>query len=211
METKQEALCEKLAKKIRKEKRIVLSTKATKSSTISMIEKVKETLETAVEILSEENFRDPDKVAATKKAINEGIELLERRQKLIKLANRSEYGWRTVEEYEEDDLAKDSDDEKRIAKAEYRAKKKQKRAAAKTASSSRKNFRPFDRHRGNGVGNATTTTRTGYTAALAYRTGVGVQQGQPYQQFNPSPPGPCFASALWKDGTCAEGLSWAWW
>ena len=133
------------------------------------------------------------KLQQPKKAIDEGIEMLERRQKLIKLADRSEYGWRTVEEYEEDDLAKDSDDEKRIAKAEYRAEKKQKRASAKTASSNRKTFRPFDRHRGNGVGNATTTTRTGYTAALAYGTGFGVQQGQPYRQFNPSPPGPCFA------------------
>ena len=46
---------------------------------------------------------------------------MERRQKLIKLANRSEYGWRTVEEYEKDDLTKHSDDEKRIAKAKYRA------------------------------------------------------------------------------------------
>ena len=43
---------------------------------------------------------------------------MERTQKLIKLADWSEYGWRTVEEYEEDDLAKDSDDEKRIGKAE---------------------------------------------------------------------------------------------
>ena len=163
---------------------------------------MKETLETAAEALSEENFQDPDKVTATKKAIDEGIELLERRQKLIKLADWSEYGWWTVEEYEEDDLAKDSDDEKRIAKAEYRAEKKQKRAAAKTASSSRKNFRPFDHHRGNGVGNATTTTRTGYTAALAYGTGFGVQQGQPYRQFNPSPPRPCFACG--KMDTCGR-------
>ena len=48
------------------------------------------------------------KVAAIRKAIDEGIEMLECRHKLIKLA-----------EYEEDDLAKDSDDEKKIVKAEY--------------------------------------------------------------------------------------------
>ena len=192
LETKQEASCEKLAKKIRKEKSYSFKRKGHEIQH-DFNEKVKETLETAVEALSEENVRDPDKVAATKKAIDEGIEMLERRQKLIKLADRSEYGWRTVEEYEEDDLTKDSDDEKRIAKAEYRVETKQKRASAKTASSNRKTFRPFDRHRGNGVGNATTTTRTGYTAALAYGTGFGVQQGQPYRQFNPSPPGPCFA------------------
>ena len=192
METKQEASCEKLAKKIRKEKPYSFKCKGHEIQH-DFNEKVKETLETAAEAISEENVRDPDKVAATKKAIDEGIEMLERRQKLIKLADRSEYGWRTIKEYEEDDLAKDSDNEKRIAKAEYRAEKKQKRVSAKTASSNRKTFHPFDRHRGNGVGNATTTTRTRYTAALAYGTGFGVQQGQPYRQFNPSPPGPCFA------------------
>ena len=132
LETKQEASCEKLAKKIRKEKPYSFKRKGHEVQH-DFNEKVKETLETAAETLSEENFRDPDKVAAAKKAINEGIELLERREKLIKLANRSEYGWRTVEEYEKDDLAKHSDDEKRIAKAEYRAEKKQKRAAVKTS------------------------------------------------------------------------------
>ena len=132
LETKQEASCEKLAKKIRKEKPYSFKRKDHEVQH-DFNEKVKETLETAAETLSEENFWDPDKVAATKKAINEGIELLERREKLIKLANRSEYGWRTVEEYEKDDLAKHSDDEKRVAKAEYRAEKKQKRAAVKTS------------------------------------------------------------------------------
>ena len=66
--------------------------------------------------------------------------------KLIKLANRLEYEWWTVEEYKEDALAKDSDNEKRIAKAKYSVEKKQKRAATKTASSDRKSFRPFDCH-----------------------------------------------------------------
>ena len=65
--------------------------------------------------------------------------------KLIKLADRLEYEWWTVEEYKEDALAKDSDNEKRIAKAEYSV-EKQKRAATKTASSDRKSFRPFDCH-----------------------------------------------------------------
>lgn len=41
----------------------------------------------------------------TKIAIDEGIGMLERRQK-FKLADRSEYGWRTVEEDAEDDLVR---------------------------------------------------------------------------------------------------------
>ena len=197
LEAKQETSCERLAKKIRKEKPYSFKRKGHEGQH-DFNEKVKETLETVAEALSEETVRDLDKVTATKKAIDEGIEMLERRQKLIKLADRSEYGWRTVDEYEEDDLAKDSDDEKRMAKAEYRAEKKQKRAAAKTATSTRKNFRPYDRYRGNGAGHiANTSARSGiagYATNFAYGTGLsGVQQGQPYRQFNQSPAGPCFA------------------
>ena len=56
--------------------------------------------------------------AAEGGAISEGMELLSHRKKLIKLADRSEAGWAFVEEYIEDDLADNSDDERRIEKAE---------------------------------------------------------------------------------------------
>ena len=92
---------------------------------------------------------------------------------------------------------------------EYRAEKKQKRAAAKMASSNTKNFRPFDRHRGNGVGNATTTTRTGYTVALAYRTGFWSTARTTLPAVQPQSTQTLLC--LWKDGTRVEGLSWAWW
>ena len=61
-------------KKIRKEKPYSFKRKGHKVQH-DFSEKVKETLKTAEEALSEENFRDLDKVAATKKAINEGNEL----------------------------------------------------------------------------------------------------------------------------------------
>ena len=57
-------------------------------------------------------------------AVREGSQLLELRQKHIKLADRSEHGWKVVKEYETDDLARDSDDEKRIIRAEKAAEKK---------------------------------------------------------------------------------------
>ena len=57
-------------------------------------------------------------------ALKRGIKLLAERQKLIKLADRSEFGWSVVEEYTADELAVDSDDEKRIEKAEKLAEKK---------------------------------------------------------------------------------------
>ena len=48
------------------------------------------------------------------KKVSEGIELLSHRQKLVKLADSSEQGWKVVQEYEANPLAEDSDDEKKI-------------------------------------------------------------------------------------------------
>ena len=48
-----------------------------------------------------------------KEALKEGEKLLTARQKLIRIADRSEYGWSTVAEYEEDELADGSDDGKK--------------------------------------------------------------------------------------------------
>ena len=67
-----------------------------------------------------------------KKAVEEGMKLLTQRQKHIRLADRSEQGWKMVHEYEMDDLATDSGDEKRIAKAEKAAESKAATAKKKT-------------------------------------------------------------------------------
>ena len=63
----------------------------------------------------------------------EGEKLLVERQKHILLADKSEYGWSTVEEYKQHDLADDSEDEKRIYSAERRV---------RAVRSSRKKKRP---------------------------------------------------------------------
>ena len=52
-----------------------------------------------------------------KASVEEGMTLLKDRQKAIRLADRSELGWAVVNEYGEAELAEDSEDEKRIAKA----------------------------------------------------------------------------------------------
>ena len=49
-----------------------------------------------------------------------------RRNKLIKIVDRSVLGWDTVAEYEADPIASDSDHEKKIRQAENRALTKQK-------------------------------------------------------------------------------------
>ena len=48
------------------------------------------------------------------------------------MADRSEHGWATVEEYLKDELAANSNDETRMQKAEFQAERKLKAAAAKT-------------------------------------------------------------------------------
>lgn len=54
------------------------------------------------------------KYEKAKKAIEEDISLTEKRIKVIELANGSEFGWSTVSEYLSDELASNSEDEKRI-------------------------------------------------------------------------------------------------
>ena len=83
-------------------------------------------------------------VSKAKQNLKEGKELLEARQKLIRLADRSEFGWDVVKEYEEDELAEGSDDEKRIQRAEKAAEKKA--ASKKKRVVSAKRFaRPYNR------------------------------------------------------------------
>ena len=51
-------------------------------------------------------------------------ELLRKRQKLIKIADKSRDGWQVVAEYESDELATGSEDEKRLKKARETASRK---------------------------------------------------------------------------------------
>ena len=57
----------------------------------------------------------------TKESLDKGKALLKERQKLILLADKSPYGWKTVVEYKQHDLADDEEDEKKIYRAEGRA------------------------------------------------------------------------------------------
>ena len=77
-----------------------------------------------LDVITEElHSEDTDSALKTTKRVGKFIQ---KRQKLIKLADKSEAGWLAVDEYESDELADDSADEKRIKKAQEKAARKKK-------------------------------------------------------------------------------------
>lgn len=84
--------------------------------------------------------------AKARQKISEGEDLLMQRQKIIKIADTSEHGWKVVEEYTANPLADDSDDEKRITRAQARAERKAKSSSSrlgKWTSSRGRRFAPY--------------------------------------------------------------------
>ena len=75
--------------------------------------------------LAEEYILDGDQENALEK-IGAAKKSLEKRIKHIRLADKSPNGWNFIAEYVADDLASDSEDEKRIKRAESEATKKRK-------------------------------------------------------------------------------------
>ena len=69
-----------------------------------------------------------------KTSLEQGEVLLKERQKHILLADKSPSGWATVAEYKRNELAENSDDEKKMYKAEARAKAQLKQAKQKSSS-----------------------------------------------------------------------------
>ncbi|VDI62518.1 Hypothetical predicted protein [Mytilus galloprovincialis] len=74
--------------------------------------------------------------------LEDSKELLNKRNKYIRIADKSAGGWQTVSEYLSDELASDSEDEKRIRAADSRAVKKLK--AAKTEKQQHGRKRPAE-------------------------------------------------------------------
>nr|XP_034335951.1 uncharacterized protein LOC117692387 isoform X4 [Crassostrea gigas] len=70
------------------------------------------------------NCGSDDGVESAKSSIAEGIEMVKNRQKVIKLADSSQLGWKVVQEYQANPIADDSDDEKKMYRAQMRAERK---------------------------------------------------------------------------------------
>ena len=77
------------------------------------------------------------------KKLDEGTELVEQRQKLILMADRSEYGWKTVGEYIDNELADDDEDEDEDAKKMKIAEKEAQRKLAETRANKMARGRGF--------------------------------------------------------------------
>ena len=75
--------------------------------------------------------QDQSTILRARNQLDEGLKALATRQKFIKIADRSEFGWATVKYYQSDPLASDSEDEKDLGRAEKEARKDTERQSAK--------------------------------------------------------------------------------
>ena len=73
--------------------------------------------------------KNPPEVKKARDALSEGMDIIEERNKDIMVADTSEGGWDTVNEYRKKQIAEDSEDDKKLRKADTNAtrKKEQKR------------------------------------------------------------------------------------
>ena len=88
---------------------------------------IKDKLDSAAALVAKvtsTNAKDKEALDNATKELKEGVDAILVHQKLIRLADRSEFGWDAVNEYETDELASSEDDAKRLEKAEKAAKQK---------------------------------------------------------------------------------------
>ena len=126
----------------------------------------------------------PSVIEKARKAMEEGKILTKKRQKLIKIADRSEYSWATVDEYVEDELAGGEEDERHLFRAEGRAKK---RLSANEDKQKSIEKQPFRKESG-------PQPQTQNLSHLQYVAGKSASQRMQYGASVPaSGIGPCFS------------------
>ena len=69
---------------------------------------------------------DDNRIETALRKIDEGMDIIKDRQKLILMAESFETGWAAVKEYTRNELAEDSEDKKRMLRATAKAEKKAK-------------------------------------------------------------------------------------
>ena len=81
-------------------------------------------VDSILETIEVESQRSPPNKDRIQKLAQDARELIRKRQKLIKIADKSRDGWQVVAEYESDELASGSEVEKRLKKAREAAGRK---------------------------------------------------------------------------------------
>jgi uncharacterized protein YdaU (DUF1376 family) len=87
-----------------------------------------QSLKSLVDLEDSENQEVSALIPQLDDSLNAASKGIKRRNKLIRIADKSEAGWTAVDEYLSEIVASDSEDEKKIRAAEQRALKKKKNA-----------------------------------------------------------------------------------
>lgn len=126
--------------------------------------------------------------------LNEGIELIHQRQKLILIADKCEYGWKTVGKYLDNELADNDQDAKKMKKAEKEGQRKLAETRASKAARARSwSFK--------------STRAVGSTSVLPLQSSFAFPSGNYTSRFSPSVGGtrnigPFVGGTPQKRGTC---------
>ena len=87
-----------------------------------------DSLKSLVDLENPENHQVSALILKLDDSLNSASKAIKRRNKLIRIADKSEAGWAAVDEYLSDEVASGSEDEKKIRAAELRALRKKKNA-----------------------------------------------------------------------------------
>ena len=129
----QEVAAEKIVKKLKRDRGYEFKKKGHERQYL-FNDDIKDKMDSAASLskVMPVNPKDKEALDNAAKELKEGVDAVTLRQKLICLADCSEFGWEAVDEYETDELTANEDDAKRLEKAEKAAEQKvlKKRKAA---------------------------------------------------------------------------------
>ena len=177
----QEDAAEKAIKRVRRDKPHAYRRKGNEEQAV-FNERVKDSI-----VAAQVNLEGAPSAAVekAKKSLEKGLALLAERQKLIKLADRSEHGWGVVAEYTANELAVDSNDEEQIFEAE--------KAAERKAAKKKKTAAPPNPRARVQPSLSTSVVPTGGPLPRRPVPIVPVPQSYAHAVHPVRPPGPCFA------------------
>lgn len=122
----QDVVADRVVKRLKRERGLEFKKKGHEMQYL-FNDEIKDKMETTTAAITKANpagASDRTALEQAKKELQEGIQTILQQQKLIRLADRLEYGWDAVNEYEKDKLAEDDDDAKHLEKAEKAAEQK---------------------------------------------------------------------------------------